>query len=284
MGISKDWHISYITVSFKIKNKMIKRMRKLSIGTVFKILGRGLHTGFCPVCEKKTVFFKKGDWLRDHYHCARCLSIPRQRVLMQSLEQFYPGWRELDVHESSPSGLTYNKFSAECENYVPTQFFPDVSSGTVYQGFRCEDLARQSFKDESFDIVITQDVLEHLLSPVESLQEICRTLRPGGAHIFTVPWYSWQDTKVRVRKNGDEIEYLDKPDYHDNPVDEKGSLVVTEWGRDLADTIYAATGMTTTVIRIDDKHIGAEAKFIEVFLSRKLPLAKNQLLDRWGIE
>ncbi len=263
---------------------MIKRLRKLPIGTVFQILGRGLHTGYCPVCEKKTLFFKKGDWWRDHYHCARCLSIPRQRVLVHVMQQHFPDWRKLDIHESSPSGLTFEKFSSECQRYVPTQFFPEIRSGSVHQGFRCEDLARQTFADESFDIVITQDVLEHLLEPMASLKEICRTLKPGGVHLFTVPWYSWQDTKVRVRKRGDEIEYLEEPDYHDNPVDEKGSLVVTEWGRDLVDTIYSCTGMTTTVVHIHDKHIGAEAKFIEVFLSRKLPQTNNELINRWGTE
>ncbi len=263
---------------------MIKRLSKLSIREVFQILRRGLHLGFCPVCEKKTIFFKKRDWLRDHYHCARCLSIPRQRVLVHVLQQFFPDWRELDIHESSPSGLTLEKFSVECQNYIPTQFFPGVSTGAMHQGFRCEDLATQTFADESFDVVITQDVLEHLISPVESIKEICRTLRPGGVHLFTVPWYSWQDTKIRVRKCGDDIEYLEEPDYHANPVDEKGSLVVTEWGRDLVDTIYACSGMTTTVLQIHDKRIGAEAKFIEVFLSKKLPRATSTLTSRWGCE
>jgi SAM-dependent methyltransferase len=203
---------------------------------------------------------------------------------VHTLQQFIPDWRNLAIHESSPSGLTFEKFSAECQNYIPTQFFPEVSTGTIHQGFRCEDLARQTFADESFDIVITQDVLEHLLDPIASLKEICRTLKPGGLHIFTVPWYSWQDTKIRVRKCGDEIEYLEEPDYHGNPIDEKGSLVVTEWGRDLVDTIYACTGMTTTVMQVHDKYIGAEAKFIEVFLSSKLPQTADELINRWGNE
>jgi len=136
-------------------------------------------------------------------------------------------------------------------------------------GFRCEDLAQQTFDDESFDIVITQDVLEHLLEPCKAFQEIYRTLKPGGSHVFTVPWYYWQETKVRARMNNGKIEYIEKPDYHGNPIDSKGSLVVIEWGQDLCEIIFACSGMITTAIRIRDKYLGIDAKFIEVFVSRK---------------
>ena len=242
---------------------------KISIGTAYRILCRGLHIGVCPVCEKRTLFFKKGDWWRDHYHCARCLSIPRQRALVHVLEKFIPDWRNLNIHESSPNGPTFKKFLSECQHYVPTQFFQGVPSGTIYHGYRCEDLAQQTFEDGSFDIVITQDVLEHLSDPVQSLKEICRTLKSGGVHVFTVPWYFWKETKVRVRITNNDVEYLEEPQYHHNPVDDNGALVITEWGRDLIDTIYAVSGMSTTVMHIHDKRIGAEAEFLEVFLSRK---------------
>jgi len=132
--------------------------------------------------------------------------------------------------------------------------------------------------------VITQDVLEHLLDPVQSLKEICRTLKPGGAHIFTVPWYSWQDTKIRAIQDGDKIVHLEVPDYHVNPVNDEGSLVVTEWGNDLIDTIYASSGMSTTVVHIRDRQTGVEAEFIEIFVSRKLLDSKNLLTNRWTQE
>jgi len=257
-------------------------MRNLPVATVFNIFRRGLNMGFCPICEKKTLFYKKADWLRDNYHCIRCNSIPRQRALLQVMQQFFPDWRKFNIHESSPSGATFKKFSSECQGYRSSQFFPDIPAGTIFSGQRCEDLSRQTFNDESFDIVITQDVLEHLLDPVKSLKEICRTLKPGGAHIFTVPWYSWQDTKIRAIQEDDKIVYLEEPDYHVNPVNDEGSLVVTEWGKDLIDTIYASTGMSTTAIQIRDRQVGVDAKFIEVFVSRKLLGSVSSLTNRWA--
>jgi hypothetical protein len=71
-----------------------------------------------------------------------------------------------------------------------------------------------------------------------------------------------------MRDNGS-VKHLRPPDYHVNPVDARGSLVVTEWGRDLADFIYRASGMTTTVFWLNDRSRGIEAEFIEVFVSRR---------------
>jgi len=50
-------------------------------------------------------------------------------------------------------------------------------------------LGNISRNDESFDLVITLDVFEHVLRPAKAFAEIARTLKPGGAHIYTVPYY-----------------------------------------------------------------------------------------------
>jgi hypothetical protein len=66
--------------------------------------------------------------------------------------------------------------------------------------------------------------------------------RAGGAHVFTVPWYWWKDTLIRaVCAEDGTITHIEKPEYHGNPIDSQGSLVVTEWGRDLCDFIYRAS-------------------------------------------
>lgn len=65
------------------------------------------------------------------------------------------------------------------------------------------------------------------------------------------------------------IKHLVEPDYHGNPIDLNGSLVVREWGWDLCDFIYESSGLATTAVRIQDKYRGIEAEFIEVFISRK---------------
>ena len=230
----------------------------------------GSTAGWCPICEKSTIFYKEGEWLRDQYLCLFCKSIPRWRALIHTLECHFPQWRNLDTHESSPGGSSSSKISKECHKYLPTHFFTDIPLGHFKKDCRCENLEALTFPNESFDLFITQDVFEHILNPEKAFAEIARTLRKGGAHIFSLPWYHWKRTIVRAVKQGNIIKHLKKPNYHKNPIDQQGSLVVTEWGSDLVDFISDCSGLTTTIIDPSDKRMGIEGKFLEIFISRKL--------------
>ncbi len=147
------------------------------------------NRGFCLTCDTEVTFSSEHAWLRDHYHCPACGSIPRERALMWCLEQFFPNWRELAIHESSPVARGASaKLQRQAKHYLPTQYYPGFPAGQVHpSGFRCEDLQRQTFPDAAFDLVVTQDVMEHVLDPGRVFAEIARTLRSGGAHVFTVP-------------------------------------------------------------------------------------------------
>lgn len=41
-----------------------------------------------------------------------------------------------------------------------------------------------TLEDESFDLVISQDVFEHLFNPELAFAEVARTLELGGAHLY----------------------------------------------------------------------------------------------------
>jgi SAM-dependent methyltransferase len=148
---------------------------------------------------------------------------------MVVIELFYPGWRSLKVHESSPCGRGVSvKLQAECSGYITRQFYPDFPRGTMHpHGFQCEDLESLSFGDESFDLVITQDVMEHVLNPSLAFAEIGRTLKTDGAHIFTVPLVNKvRPSQARAKRGEDRSTvYLCSPEYHANPIDPNGSLV-----------------------------------------------------------
>ncbi len=48
------------------------------------------------------------------------------------------------------------------------------------------------FEDNSFDSVISSQVLEHVFNPDEFIQEIYRVLKPGGRCLITVP-FVWEE-------------------------------------------------------------------------------------------
>lgn len=216
------------------------------------------------------MFLREGDWLRDEYRCRKCRSIPRHRALIKVLGDHFPNWRELKIHESSPGGASSDKIGRECSQLVASQFFADVPRGQYRERQRSEDLENLTFGDKTFDLTITQDVFEHILRPEKAFAEIARTLKDKGAHVFTVPYYRGLRTVKRVCPDADgNPVYLREPQYHCNPIEEKGSLVITEWGDDICDFIFRASGMTTTILSFLNTRFGLEGEFLDVLVSRK---------------
>jgi SAM-dependent methyltransferase len=139
------------------------------------------NSGHCPICDSDTTFAVNEPYLRNHYKCLMCGSLPRERALMYVVELFYPNWADLRIHESSPGETGASaRFRRECKEYIPSQYFPNVVSGSLANGIRCENLEALSFDDASVDLHITQDVMEHVFQPSTVFAEIARTLRPGG--------------------------------------------------------------------------------------------------------
>jgi len=230
--------------------------------------------GHCPICEQDTVFEARNPWFRDYLICQTCHggSIPRERALMQVLRELAPGWKAQAIHESSPASRgTSVVLARDCVAYVATQFYPDTPRGAYRDGVRCEDLEQQTFDDETFDLVVTQDVMEHVFHPDRVYREVWRTLKPGGLYIHTTPIYKDRVTSERraaIEPDGT-VTHLAEPEYHGNPVDPKGSLVTFHYGYDLADLIAGWTPFEVEIRRFHQRLSGIVAEFSEVIVCRK---------------
>lgn len=225
------------------------------------------NEGYCPICEGPARFVAEQAWLRDHYFCEGCRSIPRQRALVQVLNLLRPDWKQAIIHESSP---TLWFFRDHCPNYSFSYYFEDVERGEFQNGMRCENLERLTFPDESFDVFITQDVLEHVFSPERALKEIARVLKLGGLHIFTTPLYkSLLRSRPRSRIEGGQVIHILEPQYHGNPVSDKGALVTWDYGVNFVSLAERWSGFQTSVYVPHDRHFGVDGEFMDVFVTVK---------------
>ena len=236
------------------------------------------NSGYCVICEKSSVFVEHGEYLRNHYRCRYCDTIPRSRALVNALNTFAPDWKSRVLHESSPGGAMSDYLKEHCAEYSSSHFFADVPRGEYAHGHRSENLEALTFADASFDVFVTSDVFEHVARPANAFREIARVLKPGGLHIFTTPWYPAQEQTVqraRIRPDGT-FEHLLEPVYHGNPLSSNGSLVTFDWGRDFPQFVWRESGLFTTIYLERDRAKGLDADFLEVFVSSRLDDGPNR--------
>lgn len=73
---------------------------------------------------------------------------------------------------------------------IEAKEIPASSFGGVLQG----DATRLPFADNTFDRVVTSEVLEHIQNDVSAISELHRVLKPGGTLGVTVP--TWWPEKI----------------------------------------------------------------------------------------
>ncbi len=141
--------------------------------------------------------------------------------------------RELKIYLLESRGPIHAVLS-NSPNLMCSEYWNDVSPGDTRGKVRCEDVQNLTFPDASFDIVITQDVFEHVPNAEAGFKEIHRVLKPGGYHIFTVPFDRRLACSVaRARVEGKEIMHLLPAVYHGDSLRYGGCLVFTDFGPDL---------------------------------------------------
>jgi SAM-dependent methyltransferase len=208
-----------------------------------------VFSGVCPVCGTQSRFAGFTDNPRESGRCFSCQSFNRQRQMAYLIRQQCGLPNDGSWHFSS-GFVTYNTETtgalhlqlAELPGYVCSEYFGDqYASGEMVDGRRHEDLQALSFVDGSLDLVMPSDVMEHMPEPYAAHAEIFRVLKPGGRHIFTVPYSPLlAEDQVRAKIVDGEIVYLEEKAFHGDPVrPEEGVLVWTIFGLNMLDRVRA---------------------------------------------
>lgn len=171
----------------------------------------------------------------------------------------------LTILNLSASGYIHNALK-RLENYYCGEFFDGVESGEYKDGIMCIDLTNIPFNTGTVDIIISEDVMEHVQNVENALQEIYRVLAPSGFHYFTVPLHQGKQTASREAK---------KKVYHGDPIRANaGCIVYTDWGEDINQKIDAY-GFRTTIKELH--HFYDEYEITDVDCSYDEYVAKKDI-------
>lgn len=230
-----------------LKSKKLKRRSKCDKIISDKVINGMVNIhGFCQICKKQTKFYIDSLWLnndtvnfRERMGCPNCGLNNRQRFLLEWVLKAKKNRNNYQIFIYEQVTPLYNKFKEIYPKTIGSEYLgAEYSSGTVINGIRHEDATCLSFSDDSFDLVLSLDVYEHIFDLEKGLKEAFRILKPMGKMIFSIPFYPADDTtQKRAEIIDGKIIFLKEPQYHGNPVSEKGSLVVYDISWDCFDII-----------------------------------------------
>jgi SAM-dependent methyltransferase len=189
----------------------------------------------CRCCEHYSLFlqFSSGEEFR---FCLFCRSNLRYEMLAEYIRDSYSPLDDMDVVELD-RGSPLRPILSGAETYRRTFYSTAVTPGTPdASGATMEDVTRLTFKDSSVDLLVSSEVLEHVPDLHTAFGEFYRVLRPGGAHVFTVPPHD--ATRQLAAIDGGQIRQLiEPPEYHGDPLGVGGILAFWHLGPDFPEVL-----------------------------------------------
>ena len=159
----------------------------------------------------------------------------RQRAVLELLADMPEIWKNRKARIYAPEAMTSLALylRGRFPKFIGSEYADnDIDRMNLFP-IQSENLMDLSFPDGIFNCVLSNDVLEHVPDITRSLSEMARITTKGGVLISTFP-FTWKpDGLEKARLIGGKVKYLCEPEYHVNPISEKGSLVFTIPGWDI---------------------------------------------------
>jgi hypothetical protein len=200
----------------------------------FELLCRSRREGFlCPTC---------GSSLRYQHQAQVIVSLLGHQTTtdLATLAAGSSRFHALRIYEPGLVG-PFRQHLGRLPGYQQSYFWSQVAVGQHHEGVRCEDLEHPTYAPDSFDLIITSDIFEHVRRPWHGFRALFGVLERGGVHVMSIPTEHplSATSQPRVDTSGDGDRLLKPAVYHGSPNDPRGSLVYTDFGADLPDRLTA---------------------------------------------
>lgn len=140
-----------------------------------------LPTGFdFPVLKEKQVI---GGGYRLNAVCPRCYSVDRERLIYLYLNNYRPVIFSNNIsllHIAPEMNLSKKLKSYPNIKYISGDLNPKLADIQI-------DITDIKQDDETYDVIICNHVLEHILDDGKAMRELFRVLNKGGFAILQVP-------------------------------------------------------------------------------------------------
>jgi SAM-dependent methyltransferase len=201
--------------------------------------------GRCKCCERPTIFVAHRSGCSEFQVCLFCSANERYELLAAEIRERYgESLTRMDVLELDPRSPLRTVLT-RARTYTRS-FYAEGSPSPQQDGAVCADITALQFENESLDLIVSSDVLEHVPDLGAALRESARVLRPGGSHLFTVPPRT--QTKMRAQIVGGQVQHLLPPERHLDPLSPDGILAFWDLGPDLGDAL-ATKSLEIKIVR-----------------------------------
>lgn len=134
---------------------------------------------YCNICGFRFSSFKDFN-KRTEARCPLCGSLERHRHIYLYLSALYPFLDGKKVLHFAPEPIFKKLFLDSGADYY------DVDLDARKATYKC-DITNIEFENNSFDYIICNHVLEHIIDDTKAMSELFRVLKPEGTALLTVP-------------------------------------------------------------------------------------------------